>query len=117
MLGKEKMEKLRKIAERYNIEKIILFGSYAKGEETKKSDVDLIFIKNTKKRFLDRIDFFLKKISAFLKGEINLFVYTPEEFDEMKKYSRFINNILKEAKIIYESGKTKKGSITVVKAS
>ena len=34
-------ERVRPIAEKYNIDKVYLFGSYARGEATEESDVDL----------------------------------------------------------------------------
>lgn len=42
------------VLKRYNIQKAILFGSLACGEATRRSDVDLILIQETKKRFWDR---------------------------------------------------------------
>ena len=35
-------EKVKPIAEKYGIEKVWLFGSYARGEATEESDVDLL---------------------------------------------------------------------------
>ena len=35
-------EKVKPIAEKYGIEKVYLFGSYARGEATEESDVDLL---------------------------------------------------------------------------
>ncbi|MBD5099473.1 MAG: nucleotidyltransferase [Clostridiales bacterium] len=35
-------EKVRPIAERYGIAKVYLFGSYARGEATEESDIDLL---------------------------------------------------------------------------
>ena len=32
---------VRPVAERYGVERVTLFGSYARGEETSKSDIDL----------------------------------------------------------------------------
>jgi len=40
-------EIVSKIAENNNPEKIILYGSYAKGNGTEDSDLDIIVIKNT----------------------------------------------------------------------
>ena len=34
-------EKVKPVAERYGIEKVLLFGSYARGDATENSDVDL----------------------------------------------------------------------------
>ena len=47
-------EKLLPIFKRYNIQKAIVFGSFARGEATRRSDLDLILVQETGKRFLDR---------------------------------------------------------------
>lgn len=44
----------RKIAERFDVEQIILFGSYASGKADENSDVDLLVVMNTKKRPIDQ---------------------------------------------------------------
>ena len=36
-------EKIRPIAERHNLREVYLFGSYARGDATEESDVDLLF--------------------------------------------------------------------------
>lgn len=36
-------EKIRPIAERHNLKEVYLFGSYARGDATEESDVDLLF--------------------------------------------------------------------------
>ncbi|OGQ84063.1 MAG: hypothetical protein A3F90_14840 [Deltaproteobacteria bacterium RIFCSPLOWO2_12_FULL_60_19] len=52
-------KRLRKIGERlkkeYRAEKVILFGSYARGAPTQDSDVDLFIIAPTKERFFHRM--------------------------------------------------------------
>ena len=40
----------KRIAEKYDVERIILFGSYALGKADENSDVDLLVVMNTKKR-------------------------------------------------------------------
>ena len=41
-------EKVRPIAERYDINKVYLFGSYARGEATEESDIDLFIVRPEK---------------------------------------------------------------------
>ena len=41
-------DKVRPIAEAYGIDKVYLFGSYAKGKATQTSDVDLLISANVK---------------------------------------------------------------------
>lgn len=90
----KKIEKeLVDLKRKYNAEKLILFGSYARGDFNEGSDLDVVLIKNTNKRFIDRIGDALK----IYKGKLPLepFVYTPEEFKKMKNRD-FIKIILKE---------------------
>lgn len=85
----------------YNPEKIILFGSMATGNIHEWSDIDLFIIKETDKRPIDRCIEICKLISP--KIGIDLFVYTPKEYDTLlkEKYS-FIKQIQKHGKILYE---------------
>lgn len=96
-------EELKKIVSRlkeiYKPEKIILFGSLARGEENP-NDVDLLLVKD-KVPFLgvDRI----REVSALFEHRIavDTFVYTPSEFDSLSKFDPFLKLILKEGKVLY----------------
>lgn len=100
------MDRIKKIIEcikKYEPEKIILFGSYARGEIDEYSDIDLVVIKNTDKKFLERIIEVTKLIEKNDSGHVDVFVYTPEEFQRMiDSGNPFIENVLKEGKIVYE---------------
>ena len=65
----------------YDPEKIIVFGSYARGDVDRYSDIDLAIIKRTTKRFIER----LVEADSYLNLPlcVDLFVYTPEEFQAM----------------------------------
>jgi predicted nucleotidyltransferase len=79
------------------------FGSYARGEPSRHSDVDLILVKQTKKRFLDRYDGLLRDLCAALPGlAIDALIYTPEEFEDLRR-KRFLARAIQEGKLIYES--------------
>lgn len=65
---------------------IILFGSCAKGEMSKASDIDLCIICDDPKE----ID--VKKYENILRREIHIFTYTKKMFQELSK--EFRNNIL-----------------------
>jgi len=68
---------------------VFLFGSYAKAENRKGSDIDLFVLTRTKKT-LD-----LKKFEGLLGSPIQLFVYTPIEVEDIKKTNpHLINNII-----------------------
>src|SRR3990172_8352303 len=85
----------------YHPEKIILFGSLADGAVHEWSDIDLLIVKQTSKRPIDRTMELFRLIRP--KTGIDLFIYTPEEYDTLlkEKYS-FLLSILKTGKTMYE---------------
>ena len=99
---------IRKIIERikkeYRPKKVILFGSYAYGNPTKDSDVDLLIIKDTSKKPLERwmeVKKILRGISPTLP--ISPLVYTEREIRErniMKDF--FIQEIFEKGRVLYE---------------
>ena len=93
-----------KIAREYNPEKIILFGSYAWGEPTRDSDVDLFIVKNGTKTRLEMIREVYDII--FSSGEaVDVLVYTPEQLEKRKKMGDpFIMKILNSGKLLYGTG-------------
>ena len=66
----------------------------------KSSDIDLIIVKKTKKKFLERLDEFYNYLNP--QVAVDILVYTPEEFEEMKENNPFIMTALKQGRIIYE---------------
>lgn len=97
-----RMEKVVECIKKYEPEKIILFGSQVRGEADEHSDLDFVVIKKTDKRFLERMIEVAKLIDDEL-GQVDVFVYTPEEFQRMVKWGNpFIENVLREGKVVYE---------------
>ena len=90
----------------YRPDKIILYGSYAYGNPTLDSDIDLLIIKDTDKRRVDR--FVEMKQIIYRPGRgipISPLVYTQEEIEERLKIGDdFVAEIL--AKGRYLSSKT-----------
>ena len=79
------------------VEKILLFGSAARGQQDELSDVDLIIIKRTSQRFLERI-----LAVPLLPVPADVFVYTPEEFAAMQEHENpFILSALEDAVVVY----------------
>jgi len=99
------MNKVNQVIEclkRYNPEKVIIFGSYVRGEMDECSDLDFVVIKKTKRRFIERLIEVAKLIPNDL-GKVDVFVYTPEEFKKMREGKNpFIGQVLKEGKLLYE---------------
>ncbi|MDP3184686.1 MAG: nucleotidyltransferase domain-containing protein [Anaerolineales bacterium] len=90
------------VLKRYNIQKAILFGSLARGEATRRSDVDLILIQETKKRFWDRYDGLLLALGQAVEHRaIDVLIYTPQELEQIKERT-FIRQALNEGITLYE---------------
>jgi predicted nucleotidyltransferase len=87
---------------RYQIDRAILFGSVARGEASRHSDVDLILVQRTTKRFLERYEGLLYELNAALpEAAVEVLIYTPEELERMRE-RRFIARALREGVVIYE---------------
>jgi len=99
----DRVERIVECLKKYEPEKIILFGSYIRGEMDEYSDLDFVVIKKTKKRFIRRLIEVAKLIDNNL-GKIDIFVYTPEEFQRMiEDENPFIEQVLKEGRVVYEA--------------
>ena len=72
---------------------------------SRRSDLDLIVVQNTKKRFLDRYDNLLSKVVRAVPGlDVDPFIYTPHELNRIADRP-FIKTAPKEGKVIYEPHK------------
>jgi predicted nucleotidyltransferase len=74
---------LRSIVATCAPEKVILFGSHARGNAGEDSDLDLLVVMNTQLPPLDRYGEVRSAIGA-TGLPVDVFVLTPEEFDETK---------------------------------
>ncbi len=85
-----------KIQKKYDIEKIILFGSVARGIYTKESDIDLIIVGD---EFKDKS--VLKRSPPFylewdLGYPVDILCYLPSEFEEKKKQISIVREAVRE---------------------
>lgn len=96
----EKM--IPQIIKKYRPEKIILFGSMASGTVGPSSDLDLIIIKRTARRSIDRQKDLLKIVRPTIATDF--FIYTPAEFEKGLKEKKhfFETEILKNGKVLYD---------------
>lgn len=97
----EIVEKLKK---EYKPQKIILFGSYAYGNPKEDSDLDLLILKNTKRRRVDRF-VRVKRIiyNPNRKIPISPLVLTPKELaNRLRIGDDFIKEITKKGVVLYE---------------
>lgn len=94
---------VEKIVKEYQPEKIILFGSYAYGTPDSDSDIDLLIIKRTKERPIDRRVAVSRIVSdPKLCTPIESLVLTPEEIKTSQEIGdQFIKEILARGKLLY----------------
>ncbi|TAN44050.1 MAG: hypothetical protein EPN22_08360 [Nitrospirae bacterium] len=77
------------------VSSIVLYGSYAKGEETKDSDVDIIAITPVKKKISS-------DISVLLGKDVNLSLFSPAEWSRQAKTNRaFYLDVITEGIVLY----------------
>lgn len=79
----------------------ILFGSYARGTATPRSDIDLIFVEDTDLPFLRRLDRYFDPLADMLHAAVETLVYTPDEFERMRERV-FIKRAVEEGIVLYE---------------
>jgi len=96
--------------------RVILFGSYARGEATDRSDVDLMVVAQTDLPPHKRAVGLYKQFRPYPFG-MDIVVYTPQEVEDGKKSAlTFVSTVLREGKTLYErrdgSGQTVAGKST-----
>jgi predicted nucleotidyltransferase len=93
-------EQIRRIGERikreYRAEKVILFGSYATGDATEDSDIDLFIIAPTKEGFFQRMATVRRLIRDLRNGlPVAPIVLTAKELEKRKEAEDpFIEEVL-----------------------
>jgi len=101
--GKIITEIVDRISKGYKPKKVILFGSYAYGEPTEDSDIDLLIIKNTDKKPIDRwieVKRLLRDITRTVP--VAPLVYTEKEIEQrMAIKDFFIEEIFEKGDVLY----------------
>ncbi|MCG6536690.1 MAG: nucleotidyltransferase domain-containing protein [Syntrophales bacterium LBB04] len=91
----------KQIVTKYKPDKIILFGSAARGEMNEHSDADFLIIKrNTPLYGADRI----RELSRMIDRNIpiDVLVYRPEELEQrLSMGDPFLKSVLKEGKVLH----------------
>ncbi len=97
-----------RIAERFQPQKIILFGSYAYGTPHNESDVDLLVIMPTR----DTVHQALRIRRAFNRVfSLDLIVRTPKQIERgLRENDWFLRDIVKRGKVLYEARDDEVGS-------
>src|SRR3989338_7209901 len=99
MLNKELIGKaIEKLKDMDKLKAIVLFGSYARGEEDKKSDIDLMVVFDAKqpKKYLKEV---VNRLSSIDKeGKISPRLTNLRDYD-----SAFFQNVAREGKLLFGS--------------
>lgn len=91
-----------RIVDRFQPEKVILFGSYANGRQTDNSDVDLLIIMATDKSELQQS----VAIRQFIHPDfaLDIIVRKPETIRQRLSWGdKFLKEIVLNGKVLYES--------------
>lgn len=81
--------------------KVIVFGSLANNRININSDIDLLIIKDTDKRYWKRIDEVIHLIHP--REAIDIFVLTSQEIEEnLRKNNLYLKEILERGEVLYE---------------
>jgi len=94
---------LEKLVAGYAPQRVILFGSYAYGEPDENSDIDLLIVKDTDKRPIER----WMEVKRLLRDRsrttsVSPLVYTPKELEERLAIKDFfIQEVVEKGKVLY----------------
>ena len=92
---------LTPLFEKQRVLKAVVFGSFARKTQSRKSDLDLMIIVQTNQRFFERYESFDEIFELIPGPAIDMLIYTPEEFKNIA-HRAFIKRILSEGSTIYE---------------
>lgn len=88
------------ILENNRVAKIAVFGSYARGEDLKNSDIDVLVVGDIDE---EKVQKTAMNISKKYEKTISLTIRTPEQYSEMpEKEKEFYSKIKKDEVTIYE---------------
>jgi len=88
------------------VSKLILFGSLARGEQTKDSDIDLCVLTSIQdRRSLDISMELRKKLNGKRRLPLDLLTFNQEQFtSDVARKTSFAHLIDKEGVVLYEQG-------------
>lgn len=93
---------VRQIVEKFNPQKIIIFGSYARGKPRPESDVDLLVVMETKLKLVHQEIEICKNLDY--EFGLDLLVYTPDVLAErIALGDYFLREIVRDGEVVYES--------------
>ena len=85
-------------------ERIVLFGSAARGDVGSVSDLDLLVVRHDSRPHSERVDALYRRARPTVA--LDLLVYTPEELALAEQTSSFLRTALREGEVVYERSRT-----------
>ncbi len=93
----------KRITERFEVEKIILFGSYANGRPTAASDVDLLVVMNHEKKNNRKQMFEISEMLSPKPFSIDVIVRKPRDLEERIPLGDwFLKQVNQQGRVLYE---------------
>jgi len=92
---------VQRLIEAYDPDRIILFGSHAAGARGEGSDVDLLVVKETDRRPIERrVE--VERLLSDRRIPLDILVYTPGELRELHAAgSPFIEEVIESGRVLY----------------
>jgi uncharacterized protein len=100
---------VKNVAEQFSPERVVLFGSYARGTPSEDSDVDLLVIMPHNKRNVEQSLDITRRVERTFP--LDLIVRQPQEIRRrLRQHDMFLTSILKEGTTLYESSSRRMGA-------
>jgi len=99
---KDIREIVRQIVDRFQPQKVILFGSYAQGKPTEDSDVDLLVVMETNEQALHAA----ARISAAIDHPfpLDILVFRPSELKaSLERKGSFVTEVMTKGIVLHEA--------------
>ncbi len=81
-------------------ERIVLFGSTARGDVGSTSDLDLLVVRRDSRPPRERVNDLYRRLQPTIA--LDLLVYTPEELEAAERSSSFLRSALREGEVLYD---------------
>ena len=81
------------------VERVSIFGSYARGRADLLTDLDVMVVMRTDEGFVDRLRWLYNRLAVPV--DLDLLCYTPEEFSAMRDRP-FLRRLRQDEVVLYE---------------
>jgi predicted nucleotidyltransferase len=93
----------KQIVDRFQPQKVILFGSYAYGTPTYDSDIDLLVVMPYEGNELDKMPEVRRELSSAMP--LDVLVKTPTQIEtRIRMEDFFVREIMDNGKVLYDAG-------------